>query len=557
MVHRPPRTFASPIVPNDAACLALHTALINGRRWCCVDDVFPGELPESPGELPDDECLPRSLESYFRGAWSSGNRPELPRASRVAERLRQLSASREDVLFICEWRLWPFVADAASTSAEPTNETDAGLHAAIVPEDPLLLWQTGYLDDLPALTLSAHAAGQGKFRKLECLRHLVSGVDVAIGRRLQTTLSPARTLLEPTLQERGPAVSTKLAATCLTYPAWGIGDLAAGGLPQFGLITGSGIEPATASFPLPDILGCERMYAWSGAEVERFLPAAEAGIRHYWGPQAVPPLTRSETAIPLSADDRWSVEANYRALALAAEEMRREARRIAPGLVTELHTPAVWVFRRECDGDHRSLMDVNAAYRRRVQFADPQNTARTIPVDGEQDPDLIHTISATRCGEGETCPGVRHDIASSIGLVYTGPECGPARYKAVLESGRPVPRTDPSCDPEIVEFDLIERSLAFCIKYATDTVLLAHYKGLRLTPKVENYAKKRGVRIIRMPLAIIPRHLQIAAQRRVFLTKTMRWHELGNRIADRMVFWRIPDPIPRRLDERLSRCFPF
>jgi hypothetical protein len=157
---------------------------------------------------------------------------------------------------------------------------------------------------------------------------------------------------------------------------------------------------------------------------------------------------------------------------------------------------------------------------------------------------VIHTLSATRYLHGVTCPGVNHDTTSGIGLVYTGPEYGPDRYQAMTQSGRPVPRLDPSSDSEIQQFELIERNIAFCVKYATGTVLLAHFDGFQLTRKLNTYAKAKGVQIVQMPLTVFPRYLQMAIQKRIFLSKMMRWHEFGERIADRMVFWRIPDPAP-------------
>lgn len=541
MVHRSPQPFATPIVANDAACLALYAARDVGHTYYCVDDTLPTELPDPGGELQDDDPLPQSLESYFRFAWETVGNQIIPRAARVADRLKRLAARAERVLFICEWRLWPFVANAAGAGTESECEPNFDLPSAIVPEDALLLWQTGFLDDLPALSFAAHAAKQKHFRKLDYLRELVGRVDPGLAKPLRTTLSPASNLLEPALQQHGATLSTQLAASCLTFPNWSLNDLAAGAIPQFGSLTNNGIEMKMTPFPLPDITRCERLYPCSRAETLRFYPPREAEIRRYWGPGSTPPLTRSEAAILLSPDDRWSVGANHRAMALAAEIMREKGQRLAPYVVTDLFTPAVWIFCRECDGDHRSLPDPNAAYRRNLQIPDLPGVEHSV-LETDEEPDVIHTLSATRRVHGVTCPGINHDIASAIGLVYTGPQSGPERHRAVTEGSRPVPRLDPSCDDEIAGFELVERNIAFCVKYASGAVLLAHYKGFRLTAKVEEYAKRRGVQIIRMPLSVIPHYLQTAIQRRIFMSKTMRWHEFGDRIADRMVFWRIPDP---------------
>lgn len=537
MIHRPPHTLAAPIVPNDAACLALKAAMEVGRQLHCVDDVVPTEPPDPGGELQDDASLPEDLESYFRSAWQPVGNQIIPRAARVAERLRRLAADAESVLFICEWRLWPFVASAAELRAKPEDEPDFQLSCAIVPEDALFLWQAGFLDDLPALTLAGYT--QCDFQKLRLLREFVHRVVPSLAKSLKTTLSPASNLLETALQRSGRNISTQLAASCLTYPMWGLSDLAAAIIPQFGLLSGDGIESAGTPFPLLDTLRCERLYSYSRAETLRFYPPAEAEVRRYWGPGWPPPFTRSEAAIELSPEDRWSVGAHYRAMALAAERMREEGRRLAPDVVTDIFTPAAWIFCREADGDHRSVSDANAAYRK-AQLSDIPWLANTTDT-GDEQPDAIYTLSATRYVHGDTCPGVNHDIVSGIGLVYTGPECGPERYGAVVNSGRPIPREDPSSDSDIEAFELIERNIAFGVKYASGAVLVAHYEGFQLSRKLKSYAKAKGVRIIPMPLTVVPRYLQMAVQRRIFLSKTMRWHEFGDRVAERMVFWRIPD----------------
>jgi hypothetical protein len=538
MIHVPPNTMAAPIVANDAASAAVRTAMQTGRKYACVDDMLPTEIPDPGGELQNDECLSGHWAQYFGTVRDASALQILPRAARIAERLKRIAERANSILFICEWRLWPFVAHALEEQIQSEPEPDVQLNCAIVPEDALLLWQTGYLDDVPAVTFAGHT--ENRFQKLKHFREIVERIHARLADQLQSTLLPASNLLEPALQEFGPELSTKLAHACLAFPKWGMPDLASGDIPQFGLLTANGIQSHKPTFAPPDIFRCNRLYPLSHAETMRFYPPNEAELRRYWGP-GPPPLTRSEAAIMLSPDDRWSVGANYRAMALAAEVMREEGRRLEPSAATDLFTPAAWIFCREGDGDHRSLLDSNAAYRRNIQLSDMPEVASTIDASDHQ-PDVIHTLSATRFVHGNTCLGVNHDLASGIGLIYTGPEYGPERHRIVTESGRAVPRVDPSSDSELQTFALVERNVAFCVKYATNVVLLAHYDGFRMSSKLARYAKRKNVQIIRMPITVLPRYLQIAVQRRIFLSKTMRWHEVGDQIADRMVFWRIPEP---------------
>ena len=86
-------------------------------------------------------------------------------------------------------------------------------------------------------------------------------------------------------------------------------------------------------------------------------------MRVHGGPKQEPPLTRTEMAFPYTADDWWSAPASFEAIAAGAVYMRREAARTAPQWEYDAFTPVCFWLRGDTDGDCRSVIEPNGAYR--------------------------------------------------------------------------------------------------------------------------------------------------------------------------------------------------
>jgi hypothetical protein len=250
----------------------------------------------------------------------------------------------------------------------------------------------------------------------------------------------------------------------------------------------------------------------------------------YWGPSSTPPVTRVEAAIAEPVGGRWSVPASYQALADAASLLRNAAQRERPKLGLNLFTPCVWIFSDVTDGDHRSVEDVSAHGRRR----------RLEDGDGDPAGEVIYTLSATRISTGALCQGVSYDLASTIALLYTGPELGPERYKIVTESGYPFAIASPGEDQEFTPFELHERGVAFAIRYATTAVVVCHYEGFRRSDALETYAGAHHVELVTVPMSELPKRLQKAVQTRIFVAQTTRFSAAAVKLLERAVHWRLP-----------------
>lgn len=538
LLAEPDATYCIPVVPNDAAWLALHTARKRRFGFRCVDDDFPEPLPDFHGCMPDDTDL-TSIRGYFEAAppFGQGTACVAHRTARIAARLHELSRHAQHVLFICDWRIAQAVLDALRGTGELLPDSPTTFPAAIIPEDSTLLWQCGYLDDIPALTARMTELDNER-GKLDLMKAVLGEASRGYGRNVRSTLQPALQLLEPAVQTFEEPGQTKLAARLLGYPEWSLSDLSEGKLPRLGVVEDGKLGALDEPFDLMDVFGCTPLYQTSSAERAAFAPPAELAIRKYWGPNATPLLTRRESAVGPTEDDRWTVPSSFIAMAEGARRMREAAQTIASGIQCDLFTPVCWCFRSDCDGDHRSVQDVNAAYRRLHQLSELYDDVPEAD-DGEE-PDVFHTLSATRASHTSLCPGVCQDIACSLSIIYTGPENGPERYRAVSHL-EPVPRLDPSEDLEIRGFPLVDRSLAFAIKNARGgVVLLARSDDCKLSPEIDDLARKRKVRIIQMPLTVMPRALARAIQRRIFISKNIRWSATGDRVGDRMVNWRVP-----------------
>jgi hypothetical protein len=557
LVEQPNGILACPAVPNDAVWLALWAARKMGFTFHCVDDCIPARLPDIPIRLRDDTRPDKiaSLQNLVEMPSVPIVREASARAARVFARLKKLGEGGP-VIFVCDWRLAAALIQSDSHSLETLAEPHVTTNAAIVPEDPLLLWQRGDLDDIPAVTASAfELLGNKTLSKLDRLRSYVRKVSRRLSASIETTLCPASNLLDPSIGTNPPPATTKLAKALLSYPEWKCEDLANGSIPRFAGLQGGRLVGQYEPFFLPDVLETTPMYPRSDSELALFTPREELSVRRYWGPDPEPPITRSESLVHPTEDERWTVPASFFAMGEGARYMREAARLLAPEVECDLFTPVCWWFRGDCDGDFRSVADAtNPAYRIDQISEFPQVSA-TIKDDGAP-PDAFHTVAATRALHARLTLGIFQDIACSISTIYTGPEkIGTERYKAVAQKCQP--RTDPSTDPNLAGFNLDERPLAYAIVNApSGVVLLAHSGEYAPSDQIQNLALQKAVRIVRMPLSVIPPAVGQSVQRRIFISKNMRWSRYGERIGDRAVNWRVsPVALPsttRRLSALLE-----
>jgi hypothetical protein len=194
-------------------------------------------------------------------------------------------------------------------------------------------------------------------------------------------------------------------------------------------------------------------------------------------------------------------------------------------------------LRLESDHDIRSVEETNATARRRQLGLEWDH-------DENPKPDVIHTLLATRraivpYGPPDAC----YDDASSIALLYSGPEePGPDRYAAVARRLQrdQMTRTLPGQDSELRTFPPLQTCAAWAVRWApAGIVLIAACDGWEPSQDLQKLAEKKSVRIVIQPLSVIPQEFITRLRRRVFVSKTVRFHSDAEPLMTRLAQWRI------------------
>ena len=548
-----------PFTPSDACTMAAWQARRTGLPFTCVDNLAllsgPGDRMAGPNSgLATDPVLPHNLETYFAPAWAGVRsecsgltcvRTTLTRASGIGRELQTICNEHRRVLFIADFRTWWAVRKCLDrplrVSPRPVRHEE---HAALVFEDALALWHAG-LAEMPHLVHEFfRSADHGPAFDVEAVLQQVLGAYAPLAAHLPLFERTTAALFDAIEEQAGNSAAAEVAARLLDYPAPGCQD-AADRIPSFGTITDSSVLPRYWVFDPPDVFDASPYYKPSPGEITAFFPGREQVCRAGWGPGALPYVTRSEALrIAPSLDTRWSVDANSNRIAEASALLRQHlgGLDVQPPLATvpDLFTPVVFIWTNESDGDVRTVEDSNLT-RRRMQFeqlSDAERAAENCP-----QPDLIHTLCATRSLNAPWLPPlVQYDIASSIATLYSGPEAGPKRYDAVLHHNPPerICRLDPSCDSDLEAFSGDQIAAAFAVKWAQDLVIVASHDEWQPSPPLLEFAAGRNVRIVTLPIALIPRTLSVRLRRRVFVDKQIRMNgTAGRRLENRFANWRL------------------
>jgi hypothetical protein len=546
-----------PFVVSDAACLSAHLAQKRGILSACIDDGINAgrEAPPDDVPLPDDCCIPNiGFQNYFQAAWQrlgSGKVRSLScrqpaHASGVTHRLLRLLDMRKRVLFVCEWKRWHSVEQGLAHPDFPPIRRGSRTPAALVFEDPLQCFHRGYMDDFPALNMSlfehVRAGTVRNFDKLAKLSNILDRQGCTMTLPRDRTPKTASEVLEQTEANDGHEVSSRIACELLAYPLPSVSD-AGDRLPVYGTITpAQHIGGPSTEFELLDVGHARPYYPVGRAEHGSFYPAEELDARQFWGPGGKPLITRKQANPPRSTYTRWSIPPNFTFYAHLSHLLRESVRRanLDPPLIDELDefTPVVFQFSGESDGDIRPVEDANATKRKQQQGLEWNK-------EQEPPPDSIFTFLATR-KQVTTIrePHAQCDDATSIALLHSGPEApGPERYDAVTRRLRPeqLCRSMPGEDTVLRHFPPQQACAAWAVQWAPEhTVLIAAYCGWEPSEALADLAKQKGVRMVLLPISVIPRELITRLRRRVFVSETMRFHpEEGERFMTRLAQWRI------------------
>ena len=347
--------------PSDAACVAVFLARKKPIETCCIDQSRLSNNSEgvsSGSGLPledDHSAVTDGVEAYFEpswkrmdSAWSETAPPERDvtssKAAVVASSLEQVLAKGKKTLFVCEYRLWWAVRKQLDSEERPTTPEVSpereGRPAALVVEDPYVLWSRGFFDDYPFINFKFYQclvrSNVGSFDKHRILEKTLAGATsprmlkqcgspsmrlLVIWRRYLSALVaasrrmvplPAEHLLDSARECVGADFAEYLAKSLLQYPLPTLNQ-AEDPTPSFLRVTPDSTTLVETGFDLPDAFHCTSYYGPAASETEQFYPATEQEARQRWVDLVHPSITRQESR-EMGEDRgsmRWAVRPDY------------------------------------------------------------------------------------------------------------------------------------------------------------------------------------------------------------------------------------------------------
>jgi hypothetical protein len=131
---------------------------------------------------------------------------------------------------------------------------------------------------------------------------------------------------------------------------------------------------------------------------------------------------------------------------------------------------------------------------------------------------------------------VQCEHLTSIAFLYSKHWMGLDRYAAI--NRRPVQfqcRVGPDWDPELDQFGVAERGLAWAIKYAQRTVLVAAAPGWRPSARIAEFAATRGVQIRVVPLSIFSEAMLDRLRRIHFISTRLKRYRGRDQVVKRFL----------------------
>jgi hypothetical protein len=553
LIENDRRCALLPFLPADAACAAAWRAQRDGRRVECLDFPAPAgfseevSLPAEMPSLPEEPERLADLEEYFHPLWENmeaawrcaparTRRSITARAARFAGRIRGLLAVGSRVLAVCEYRLWWCVRRQLEDGEQPPEgQWSPEFRAALIFENPLLLWGAGLFDEFPAVMRaffdSLKADQPGPFRRRAALAALL-GQDAgllppdAAARRPGDLLDHLRTRL-------GVGRALECARRLLEYPAPGLAQAGAD-LPAYLRLQAGGMLGETERFPLPDALHCVPYYPRALSELDRFCPDEEQQRRLDWVGWTRPYITRQEAKAlrERGGSVRFAVKQDYRLHREVCTRLRQLIRSRAPSCpALDEFTPVAFLFSPPNGRQNEGVIHDSNPVQRRIELGLPATFGRG------NAPDMVYSLYyVVRAGE-TVHPGLlEREWLDALVLLYTGEEMGPDRYAAI--TARPKQqqcRVPPGFDPSLMTFRPGERGLAWAVKYAQQAVIVVHYPDWRPSSGLADFAAERGVSLLTLPLDVLPAPTVERLRRLHYMYPALKKHPENERIVGRFL----------------------
>jgi hypothetical protein len=372
----------------------------------------------------------------------------------------------------------------------------------------------------------------------------------------------------------GREVARELAKRLLRYPApiiYRPNDLQ----PTFFTITPDSMVLEGEVFDLPDVLHSS-LYWGSPMTSGQFYPSLEEEERKYWVEQVNPYITQQETKQmeEKGGAARWAIEADYRfhevacscakkvvgkgvnrirverswgtlgdgihwkatimAMAQGEKAIYIKRRISRKGEIKNFneYTPIVFLFSDGIEGNGTSTIHDSNITQRHMELGD-----RGISYGSFPKPDMVHSVFLTS-QKTENLWGhhVQREGLTSITFLYTRSLMGVKRYEAInRRSERFQCRVEPASDGELKEFPRSELGAAWAIKYAQEAVIVVAYPGWKPSGRLQQFAQKKRVQLITVPLSILSPGMIRRLRQIYFISTPLKRHPEREKIVKRFL----------------------
>jgi len=210
---------------------------------------------------------------------------------------------------------------------------------------------------------------------------------------------------------------------------------------------------------------------------------------------------------------------------------RCKTRVLTSGKLNE-HTPISFVFTGNFSGHYGSVIHDSNMTNRNIELGNLTYSRHHKPP-----PDYVYSVFYTSSGgESHYTGHIEKRYISSIAFLYTRHVMGLVRYAAI--SKRPHRyqcRIEPDYDPETENFPLSEMGVAWAVNYAEHTVIVVAREGWKKSKGLSDFARKKGVHIISLPLSRFTPDF-ISRMRILFFTSTqLKKHPDRDAIVERFI----------------------
>jgi hypothetical protein len=419
---------------------------------------------------------------------------------------------------------------------------------------------------------SLRQTGDPSVRSIESFTRYLKARVVSHGRTIPL---PASQLFDSARACMGREFSRELAGVLLRYPSLGTlssADMAA----LFFKIHADVILLGGERFALPDVFHSSP-YWGSPPSMDPGSSGFEEEERRDWVDRVNPYISRQEKR-GLKKEGawgvRWAVEADYILHGLACSRMmdsigkgmnkirverswgavgdgihwkatlaamargekaiyikRRINKKLQSGMLNE-YTPLVFLLSEDLDQNVASVVHDSNISQRHIDLGD-----RDFPYERYPPPDMVYTLFMTvEKTENLWGPHVQRDSLTSVAFLYNRPLMGLDRYGAI--SKRPARfqcRVPPMADPELREFPLSEKGIAWAIKYAQAVVIVAAYPGWMPSKRLLGFAREKRVEIINRPLSTLPPDMVKRLEHLYFISTPLKKHHEREKIVRRFL----------------------